>query len=379
MDGQANGQDARSDVTSSAKAAADTSKADEMLPTSADDLETAPEADETDGAKRSREILRGMVKASAGKDDEPAAGDDDDDDDAGETETAAAAAEKPAKKEPEAKEAGDAALSTARDALIRDGWTSTDLDKLSPERVLELGSKRSALQKQQDGFGRQKHEEIAQLKTRLAELEGTGNAAANQPPAAQTGANSSAVADPFADPAMKAIGEKLDKLGEYASPEVQGVIKESFAALMQHFDKTVETRVNARTAPLMQSTEQQMLRSSRAKLSENFPALKDETKFQTVTKKMAALAKTGDYGPGDFDTLMEDACRLTLPAPSIQDVQRKMLEASQKAQNGQMDAGQASKGGEKKAVTAEDRSRHVLRLMKKGKSPEDARRMAMAR
>lgn len=387
MDAPSAGQEARSaviDRPAPAATAADSKPADDSLPLSPDDFGSEASEPEVDGRKKAREILRGMVKEGQGAkadDDEPAGDDAADkagaEDKAGETKTAAADAEKPASEKPGDKGAGDAALSDARDALIRDGWTSADLDKLPPERIAALGERARSRQKQQDGFGRQKSEEIASLKAKLAELEGTAQKPADQPQAGQQQQSSAATtADPFADPDLKDVATELDKLGDVASPEVKNVVKSSLAKMFGLLEKRMSDRVGTVT----QAAEQQMIAAARVKVAEEFPAIKDEAKFKAVHSKMQVLAKTGAYGPGDMDTLMKDACKLTLPAASITDVQRKMLEASQKAQNGQVDAGQRSRtAADSKPASEVDRNRQILRMMKKGKSAEEARRAAMAR
>lgn len=387
MDAQSQGQDAPSAVLEQSQQAADSVSSDDALPTSASDFAPGKSKEEIPGEKKTREIFR-RLKTEADRsegspdDDEPADGGETATEQAGETEATASQAGKPADQAPASKDTqadGHAALSAARDALIRDGFSGADLDRLPAERVLELGSKRQSQQKQQDGFGRQKAEEIAQLKARLAELEPT----AQQPGAAQSAQHQQSPAavasDPLADPAFAPVVAELDKLGEYASPEVQDVMKKGFALMAQAMGQQIETRTKAASAQSLQLAEAQMLRGTRLALQETIPALKDEKTFSAVTQKMQALAKTGAYGVGDFQTLMQDAAKLVVPAPTIQDVQRKMLEESRKAKNGQMDTGKTPGGGKNgRTIGPEDQMRAAIKALKAGKSPDDARRAVRA-
>lgn len=365
---------------SSTSAVVDPPASSEAIPLSVDDFKAAEPAAPEKGETEARAIFKKLAAKKA-QDEPPELVDAEptpDPKDEGKAQTPPAAAEKPADQPATTAEAGDASLSAARDALIRDGWSGSDLDQLPKERVLALGAKRSTEQKKVDGFGRQKAEELATLRARLTELEGPGNAQANQPSAAASptaNTPAAATADPFADPAMAPIAAELDKLGEYASPEVKEVMKKSLAAMHRISQQQIAQQMQSVHAV----AEQQMLGAARVKVAEAFPAIKEQAKFDAVTQKMRVLAKTGAYGPTDMETLMHDACKLTLPAPSIKDVQRQMLEQSRKAIDGQMDAGQSAKDKGEKPVTDTDRNRHILRLMNKGKSADEARRIAFAR
>ena len=350
---------------------ADTSPASDSLPTSQGDFHDDTRETEDAGRKEAREILRGMVKEGKGpkadSDDEPAALAEAEEL-AGETDTPPAAeAKKPAEKTPETKDAGDAALSAARDALIRDGWTGSDLDKLPPERILAMGSKRQGQQKQQDGFGRQKAEELATLRARLAELEG-GNA--SQPPAGTQEQDPAATTDPFADPDLSDVGKTLDKLDEYAGSEVKDVVKNAFASLHAKF--------KGQLASVTQAAEAQVFNGLRQELTTEFPALKDDTKFSAVQDKMRSLVKTGEYkGIGDAKRLLRDACLVVLPPPTIQDLQRKMVDEDRRVEDGQMDAGNRSRSANASKPDEKEQARSILRLMSKGKSADEARRLVL--
>jgi hypothetical protein len=345
------------------------------------------DAAEKDSAeKKTREILRRLKKEAGDEVESDDAPDDeelDEDPDApaGEDAGTAEGDDKPAgegEKKP-SDEQNAAALATAQESLVRDGWTLADLEKLPPERVLELGAKARQRQQAGDRFGSQKAQEIAQLKAKLAELEGTptNNPAAQhqqqQPPAQ--------AAKPSAeDPVIKGLKEKLSKLGELASPEAQAVIEEALTHVYTAASTGVQQQLvqqQQQLAAHLQAVERQMLTTARKSLVGEFPAIKDDAKWAEVQKKAAALAKTGYYGPGDLDSCVRDACK-TLFTPALKDVQRKMLEKSKRAKEGQPDAGQQRSAQDAPKLTPEAISKRALQLMQKGKTPEQARRMALA-
>jgi hypothetical protein len=347
------------------------------------------DAAEKDSAeKKSRDILRRLKKEAGDDVESDDALDDEELDEELDTDTevddagTAEADNKPAGKgkgqPPDDEQA--TALAAAQEALIRDSWTLADLEKLPPERVLELGAKARQRQQAGDRFGSQKAQEIAQLKAKLAELEGT---APNNPAAApqQQQQNPAQAAKPSADdPVIAGLKQKLSKLGELASPEAQAVIEEALTHVYTAASTGVQQQMvqqQQQLAAHMAAVERQMLTSARKSLVREFPAIKEDAKWADVQKKAVALAKTGYYGPGDLDSCVRDACK-TLFTPALKDVQRKMLEKSKRAKEGQPDAGQQRSAQDAPKLTPEAISKRALQLMQKGKTPEQARRMALA-
>lgn len=278
------------------------------------------------------------------------------------------------KEKPDTDADRQAKLDAAWDALVRDGWTVADLKKLSTDRILAMGERRREAQANQDRFGTTKAQEIAQLRQKLAELESPGTSAGKAKPAAGDAAGDAgseqgnAEGDPLdqllSHPRFKGVTDALDEIGQIASPEVQGVMKKMVGQLVNTLSAEVGT--------VTRVAEEQALRSARTRLADDFPDVKEEKHFtEKVVPKMRSLAKTGDYGPGDYETLMRDACQLVSRPASQKDIQRKMLEESRRAADGQIDVGQTKRGNDK-PLSADDKAREIFRHLQKGKSPTEA-------
>lgn len=360
-------------------------------------LSSSPDANadgkEKDSAEtKARSIFKKLEKSAGGEDDEDddaeaAELDDDEQDGEGaegkaDDDDAESVEEKPEKlsdaKEPTAEE-----VNSASEALVRDGWTLADLKKLLPGRVLELGAKARQRQQDQDRFGGTKAREIADLRKKLAELEGTApnNPLANaQQQGTAQNADTAQPAIDANDPVLKSMKEKLAKLGELASPEAQAVLEDALTSMYGAINTNVQARVQQQIAAITQVTEQQLVKSARKSLSEEFPDLKDDEKFKAVEKKAAAFAKTGFYGPGDMEALFRDVCA-TMFQPGLKDIQRKMLERSRKAKDGQVDAGQqgAAKADTEKDASPEDQSRSIFRNLQKGRTIKQARNRVLSK
>lgn len=376
MEGSTNaGTEARTGSNASAVAAPSNSgNAADSLPLSVPTTANVDDGGKADAEKKARDIFKKLAKEASGEDasdqssddaPEPDADDDVDGDDAGKADASAASAEKKPEKSPDAPT--PEALNEAREALVRDGFTLADLEKLSPERVIQLGQHRKGQQQKQDGFGSTKAREVAELKAKLAELEGN--------PHPQPDAAKAPVIDAD-DPVMKAITDKLSVLGDVASPEARAAIEDALKHVYTSARSQMNEQVQQQLAQITASTERQMLSAARKSLSSDYPDLKDDAKFADVVKKAGAFAKTGLYGPDDMEKLITDVCK-TMFTPGIKDVQRKMLERTKKARDGQPDVGQQGAAEKAKPLSPEEKSRAILRQMQKGATAQQARRKVL--
>ncbi len=379
------GTDSPAGNSASSKASpSNSSEAADSLPLSVPSQSIASEGDggNTDADKQARAIFRKLAKEAGGEEETDDGGkadelDADKLDDDGAPPAKAEEDRKPAgKKEEKSSDAAKPspeAINDAREALVRDGFTLSDLEKLPPERLLELGSRRKQQQQAQDRFGSTKAQELAALKARLAELEPNANNPQQQrqqanTEAAKNQANSS-------DPVLAGIKEKLSKLGELASPEAQAAIEDALSHVYTSARETISSQVSAQLAAMTAATEQQLVKAARTALSGEFPDLKDDAKFSKVMEKATAFARSGYYGVGDMEALIKDAAA-TMFQPTIKDVQRQMLERSRKARDGQPDVGQQT-AQKPKALTPDERAKSILKDLAAGKSPEQARRRAL--
>lgn len=364
-------------------ASSNSGSAADSLPLSVPTTATVDDGGKADAEKRARDIFKKLAKEAGGEDAtvENEDGDDDEElDGAGEGDDAANAGEAKADKtasEKKPEKQSDAptpeALNEAREALVRDSWTLADLEKLPPGRVLELGTKARQRQQAADRFGSTKAQEVAALKAKLAELEGSPN---NNPQQGQNAAVDGAAKVAADDPVIKGIKEKLSKLGELASPEAQAAIEDALSHVYTSARSQMNEQVQQQLAQITASTERQMLSAARKSLQSDYPDLKDDAKFADVVKKAGAFAKTGLYGPDDMEKLITDVCK-TMFTPGIKDVQRKMLERTKKAKDGQPDVGQQGAAEKAKPLSPEEKSRAILRQMQKGATAQQARRKVL--
>lgn len=388
MPGQANGGESASAALSAAvesAAASNFGTGADSLPLNVPAPVVADDKAEKDSAEqKARNIFRklqgdGDEEENADTDElEGTAADNDEGEEAGEAdaEDASAQDQQAATSQAQGSDAEKAGkLKEATESLVRDGWTLADLEKLAPERVLELGTKARARQQAQDRFGSTKAQEVAQLKARLAELEG---GAPQQPATEQQQQSPAAVASSSPpDAVMKVLKENMAKLGELASPEAAAVLEQTLTHIYTAASAQATQQMQQQLTAITAASEQQMLATARKALVTEFPDIKDEAKYGEVLKKTAALAKTGYYGPGDLESCMRDACR-TMFQPTIKDVQRQMVERSKRAKNGQPDVGQQQASKEQKAASPTDLAKSALRGLKAGKSPEAVRRKLAA-
>lgn len=372
-----------------AAASSNSSSAAESLPLSVPTTATTDgDGGKADAEKKARGIFQKLAKQNAGEDEDGGDGDDVDEldgdggdgegIDAGKADADETAAGKGAAKPSDAPK--PEALDEAREALVRDSWTLADLAKLPPERVLELGAKARQRQQAQDRFGSSKAQEVAALKAKLAELEGTPANNPQQGQQQQQAAPNKSAIDAANDPFLKGLKEQMSKLGELASPEAQAVIEQALTSVYAASNAQAQQRVatlQQQFATIQAATERQLLTAARKSLGKEFPDLKDDTKWGEVQTKAKAFAKSGLYGPGDMEKLIRDVSA-TMFQPGIKDVQRQMVERSKRAKNGQVDVGQQAAPKPERPLTGEEKSKAILKQLQAGKSPDAARRKVLA-
>lgn len=181
-------------------------------------------------------------------------------------------------------------------ALELDGFTSEDLQGLSPERITALEQKAA---KRQSDIGK-----------KLSERPKAETTATTTPDAPKAAAKP---AQTYKD-LVKSVGELLgDDVGEALS----GVLEKTLSPLTE--------RLNRAESLLQQRLETEMetqITSLRGKLAADFPSLKEDEALKRVVDRMGQLADPSRYS--NLEDVMVDACRLELFA----DVQKPKTSTS---------------------------------------------------
>jgi len=169
----------------------------------------------------------------------------------------------------------------ARSALERDGWDSTDIDKLDDERVLALGQKAAKRQSDIDGKIEQHTktaQQLADLRNGLGKITDSGTQNAEDQPD-----------DPF-----KAVSQHVEQF--YADKDLGTLLRQPHDVLAQRV---------ARVEADITSVLDEVLRD---KVMKDYPELKGDEEFARVSKRMQQLGVTGEYQ--NRAALMRDSAKV---------------------------------------------------------------------
>lgn len=225
----------------------------------------------------------------------------------------------------------------AEAVLRRDGWTQAMIERMPREDLLAHAEKRRKVQADVDRFGSKRPDK--------------------QPPP-----------EPDAD-------------GRDGTPPTDDT--ETLVSQIEEYDPDLAKRVSAviqeSRAKVQQAESTQLERSFRetvAQLSPTYPELGTDEGRAKVLARAEKLARTGDYtGPEALEQLVLHASVLEFGDRRAQQAQQDLLKRNRQTRDGQVETDAAS-NPETKPMTKAEKETYVFRLLGKGYTPEEARRMA---
>jgi len=260
-------------------------------------------------------------------------------------------------------------------ALKLDGWDDDDLAALSPERVIALGKKAT---ERHSAFGK-KLQEAAGKKAEVPdgdESEESENETAT-PVAESDDAEEPGSAEPSGQPRSKdgrfaidykAIAKPVSDaigLGSEVEEALAAALESALAPLQQKLESYDQYQ-----AAIVEQRGEEIGQSIREKLSDRFPGLQDEEKFERVVGRMGLLAKA-DPNYQSMEQLMLDASKLELFDDNTEINARKTTQV--KRAQGQITT--TSRKTPTPSMSVEDKEDAVLDALMSGKSRDAARRV----
>jgi len=263
----------------------------------------------------------------------------------------------------------------AAKALKLDGWDDEDLKSISPERVMALGKKaqerHSAIGRKLQDAASKKVEDLDEddEEDREAKAAGPGifdddgddeEPGSAEPSGQPRSANGKFTIDykALAKPVSDAIG-----LGD----EVEEALAKAFeSALAPLREKVAE--YESYQAQVIEQRGEEIGQAAREKLSDRFPGLQDEAKFDKVVSRMHQLAKSGEQYKS-MEELMLDAAKIELFDDNVAANKRSV--AQSKRAQGQPTT--VSRKMPTPGMTTEDKEDAVLDAIFSGKGRNEAR------
>jgi hypothetical protein len=259
-------------------------------------------------------------------------------------------------------------------ALKLDGWDDEDVQALSPERVIALGKKAT---ERHSAFGRKLQEAAGKKAEDLDEAKSgeeddeTAEAADEDDQSEEPGS-----AEPTGQPRNK-DGRFSINYKALAKPVSDAIglgseVEEALASALESALAPIQEKLNEydkyQTAIVEQRGEE-IGQSIREKLSDRFPGLKDEEKFERVVGRMGLLAKS-DPNYQSMEQLMLDAAKLEL----FDDNQEVSARKTTQVKRAQGQPTTTSRRTPTPAMSLEDKEDAVLDALMSGKGRDAARR-----
>ena len=266
-------------------------------------------------------------------------------------------------------------------ALKLDGWEDGDIEEMSPERVIALGKKS---QERHSAVGK-KLQEAAQSKvsdeTETAELDEDEDEDEEDTETAdlETRDKEPGSAEPTGQPTSllskidyKALAKPVsDAIG--LGDEVQEALAKAFESALKPIQEQAALIEQQRNA-MVQERGEELGQAAREKLSEKFPGLQDEDKFNKVVERMHVLAKSNpDYN--SMEQLMLDAAKLEL----FDDTNATNTKRTAQVKRAQGQPTTVSRKVPTEAMSLDDKEDAVLDTLMSGKGRDAARKAYFGR
>lgn len=228
----------------------------------------------------------------------------------------------------EAQPASDADYQKAMAALKRDGYPEPEaFAKAQPEAFLAFGLKRAKVQSDVDSHtgelqtAKQKLAELEKQQTKEAPAKGDGA----QPASAE---QQSKIAD-LAEPLAKVFDELL---GE----DVGDPLRKAFTGLAEQIvsdvQRQTETLLEAKLSAISDQTEQTSLRQARKSLTEKWPKLAEDDRYQAVLKHLKHLGDDAELP--DAEARLDYACAIEFAPDLVKEAQAVLGDRNKWRDNG---------------------------------------------
>ena len=258
-------------------------------------------------------------------------------------------------------------------ALKLDGWDDDDLAVLSQERVIALGKKaterHSAFGKKLQEAANKKAEDLDEAEEEESEDE-TAEAVEKNDDDEEPGS-----AEPSGQPRgkdgrfaidYKSIAKPVsDAIG--LGPEVEEALASALEAALAPLQQKLES-YDQYQAAIVEQRGEEIGQSIREKLSDRFPGLQDEDKFERVVGRMGLLAKA-DPNYQSMEQLMLDASKLEL----FDDIQEATSRKNTQVKRAQGQITTTSRKTPTPAMSVDDKEDAVLDALMSGKGRDAAR------
>jgi hypothetical protein len=233
-------------------------------------------------------------------------------------------------------------------ALRRDGWTDSQIDAMDPSMLTELGLKARDRQSHSDDLARQ-NAELRRDSSGDSKEESTAQVPTDDPPRDLT---------ELVEPLREEIGDAADAV----VPLIRQVIADAIRAERTQLQELGEA-VPAMQRMVLQSLTDQ----ARTQLTREYPGLESADTWASVQNRMGSLAKTGDYQ--DPTSLMRDACRLEIGAPTATNQKTRKSRSSSKQPT-------KPKASRRAPLSPDEKDNLILAMLDNGASPAEARARA---
>jgi hypothetical protein len=269
----------------------------------------------------------------------------------------------------------------AAKALKLDGWDDEDLKSLSPERIIALGKKaqerHSAIGRKLQDAASKKAEEFDEVEDEDEDSESATAGMVDEGPEDEEPGSAEPSGQPrsangkfsidyrsIAKPVSDAIG-----LGDEVEEALASALEKALAPLRE---KVAEYETYQ--AQVIEQRGEEIGQAAREKLSDKFPGLQDEAKFEKVVSRMHQLAKSSDQYKS-MEELMLDAAKIEL----FDDNESTIKRTSVQSKRAQGQPTTVSRKMPSTGMTAEDKEDAVLDAIFSGKGRNEARSIYFGR
>lgn len=247
----------------------------------------------------------------------------------------------------------DADYQKAMAALKRDGFPEPEaFAKAQPEAFLEFGLKRAKVQSDVDSHTG----ELQTAKQQLTELQ---KQQTKEAPATDDGAQpasaeqQSKIAD-IAEPLVKVLDDLL------AIEGMDGVgdpLRKAFTGLAERIVSDVQQLIEKKLSAISEATDETALRAARKSLTEKWPKLAEDDRYQAVLKHLKRLGDDADLP--DAEARLDYGCAVEF-APDLVKEARKVLGAKHQWRDNGSPSTESPKASPSGAMTHQELSKASL-------------------
>lgn len=261
---------------------------------------------------------------------------------------------------PEAQPALDADYHKAMAALKRDGFPDPEaFAKAQPEAFVDFGLKRAKVQSDVDSHTG----ELTTAKQKLAELQKQSKEApatddGAQPASAEQRSKIAAIAEPL----VKTFD---DVLGEDVGEPLRKAFTDLAEQIVSNVQQQMSTLLDSKLSAISDQAEQVALRQARKNLTEKWPKLVEEDRYQAVRKHLKRLGDDAELP--DAEARLDYCCGIEF-APDLVKEANKVLGDRNKWRDNGAPSTDAHKASPRGAMSHQELSRASLKARITGDS-----------